>query len=82
MKDIAKENAELKRRADENLAQKISDIESGGAETIRQFINEAETYTAARIESIHESYRAKSDEFAANKKKFRNKIFHDIISPP
>jgi len=81
MNDIAKENAILTRKTQENLAKKISAIESDGAETIRRLVNEAETHTAARIALIQEEYHAKTEMLhnAGQNKNLRGKIFHDVL---
>jgi len=83
MNDIEKENAQLTKRAQENLLKKTAAIEESGAERIRRIVNETESHTAARIAQIQEEYRAKTaafeKDFMAKREALRGKIFHDVL---
>jgi DNA anti-recombination protein RmuC len=83
MNDIAKENAALTHRAQENLAKRIAAIESEGADNIKRLVQESEKHTAARIAEIQEEFLNKSKSFEKDfrnaRKNLRGKIFHDVL---
>jgi len=83
MNAMTKENAHLARKAEEDLAIRIAQIEQGGAEAIRRLGREADSETAARIAIIEEEYMTKAEfldsEFQANKKDLKKRIIRDVL---
>jgi len=83
MNTMAKENAHLARKAEEELAQKIAQIERNSAEAIRQLGREYEEDTATKIAAIQDEYDYKAkvleSEFLASKDESLKKIIHEVL---
>lgn len=86
MNDIAKETADLAKKARENLEKRVTEIEDDSAEAIRRIAKESEAHTAAKIAQIREEYLMKTEKLDAdyekNEKNLRGKIFHDVLYSP
>ena len=83
MNTMAKENAHLARKAEEELAKKIAQVERNSAEAIRQLGRESDEVTAAKIAAIQEEYASKGktleSEFLASKDEALKKIIHEVL---
>ena len=83
MNTIAKENAALSFKAEEDLARKISKIEFESVKAIKDLSREADIDAASRIERVKELYRCKGEildsDFQNSKEMLRTKILREVL---
>ncbi|MCL2839183.1 MAG: hypothetical protein FWE05_00285 [Defluviitaleaceae bacterium] len=80
---MVKETAELTRKAQESLAEKIAHIEQNTIHAIRQIEREADLDAARKITEIHEAYAHKwqtlENHFNVNKNELVEKITKEVL---
>jgi len=83
MNAMTKESAHLARKAEEDLALRIAQIEQGGAEAVRRLGREADGEAAARIAMVEEEYMNKvkllDHEYKTNKNDIKRRIIRDVL---
>jgi len=81
MNAIAKEKTRLAQKAEEDLSQRIAEIEQNADVTIEQLLAEADA--SERIEEIKTDYKGKEkvleESFSANNRKWRERILYNVL---
>jgi len=83
MRTLEKDQATASKKAEDNLATKITRLEEENAAAIRELFHKTEAQTAIEIERIKADYRQRGSElqkaFAANRTIWVEKIINEVL---
>jgi len=83
MNDLAKEESQLQKKTEAQLAARLAKIEREGGLALEKLKKQAGEAATARLAQIKADYQQKSQEFSetlhANQQQWQEKIFHDVL---